>query len=192
MSFSIFGPYNLKVGYLEDKASSLKIPYVKKKESKAIVKREVGDIGAGLYIFVIRRRGEAAGKPWYVGITRKKNKGALYRESLHNDKLKKYAVALTKAESGRPYLFFLTPEGRTDNIGELEQFLIWLGRQRNPQLLNEHKVRLSPKSLHAHLQSHQISGVLNASPGNPGKKAKAFRAMIGWEAYMHVQVWTSG
>lgn len=187
MPFKILGPYSLVVGHLEDNASSLRIPYVKKKESLAKLQQQVGGVGAGVYIFVVRHQREEGGKPWYVGITLRKSKGALHRESLHNDKLRKYAVALTEAESGKPHLFFLAADGKKDKIAELEQFLIWLGRQRTPKLLNEQKVTLSPKALHAHLQSHQIAGVLNPSPGHPGKNAKAFRAMIGWEAHMHVE-----
>jgi len=92
-----------------------------------------------------------------------------------------------KQNSGTPLLFFLSREdGRADKIEQLEQFVIWLARQRNGDLLNDRKVRLSPKSLNRHLQKHRIAGVLNASLGNPGKKAKAFRAMIGWDRTMHV------
>jgi hypothetical protein len=104
-----------------------------------------------------------------------------------NDKLKKYALALAEARSGSPLLYFLVAEdGRADRVPQLEQFLIWLARQRNPDLLNDRKVRLSPKSLNSHLQKHRIAGVLNASPGNPGKDAKTFRAMIGWDRTMNI------
>ena len=139
----------------------------------------------GIYVFAIRRQ-RGSGLPWYVGKNEGKEQGSLYKEALTNDKLRKYASALAEEGSGTALLFFLSPtDRRSDNIDNLEKFLIWLARQRNPRLLNKRKVRLTPQSLYDHLRRHRIKGVLNADPGNPGT-AGSFKRMIGWNRTMHV------
>ncbi len=187
MAFRIDGPYKLDLEYLSDKARAIRIRCVGKDESTQKLRHlSVGHRSGGLYIFATRRQ-RGAGTPWYVGKNEGKHQGSLYKESLTNEKLKKYARALAEEKSGTAILFFLSPQDlRSDKIPELETFLIWLARQRNPDLLNKRKVRLTPKSLHKHLHEHQIVGVLNSGAGQPGKAADAFRKMIGWNRAMHV------
>jgi hypothetical protein len=187
MAFQINGPYKLHLKYLSDEASGIRVRCVDKNKSiRDLRHRTVGRRAGGLYIFAIRRQ-RGAGIPWYVGKNEGKHQGSLYIESLTNEKLKKYARALAEEGSGTPLLFFLSPEDRrSDNISELETFLIWLARQRNPQLINKKKVRLSPRALNEHLRGHRITSVLNAYAGNPGRGANGFRKMIGWNKPMHV------
>ena len=142
-------------------------------------------VAGGLYVFVVRRRA-GPGLPWYVGKNEGREQGSLYKEALTNDKLRKYASALAEEGSGTARLYFLSPKDRrSDNINDLEKFLIWLARQRNPRLLNKRKIRLTPQSLYEHLQRHTINGVLNAQPGNPGIAGR-FKSMIGWNSIMHI------
>jgi hypothetical protein len=61
--------------------------------------------------------------------------------------------------------------------GELEQFLIGLALQRNRDVLNDKKVRLSPKWLNRLLQKHRIAGLSECISGIPGREAKASRTM---------------
>ena len=187
MAFQINGPYKLQLKYLSDEASAIRVRCVDKDRSiQNLRHRPIGRSAGGLYIFAIRRQ-RGSGIPWYVGKNEGREQDTLYKESLTNEKLRKYARALAEEESGTALLFFLSPEDRrSDNIPELETFLIWLARQRNPQLVNKRKVRLTPKSLNEHLRGHRIAGVLNAHAGNPGSAANAFKKRIGWENPMHV------
>jgi hypothetical protein len=188
LAFVIDGPYKLRLGHLRKPDSGIHVRYVLKSDSMGKLRKErVGTRAGGLYIFAIRRKGRGAGLPWYVGINEGKGQSSLFREALTNDKLRKYARALAEETTGSASLYFLSPEDRrSDNIPQLETFLIWLARQRNPRLINAKKVRLTPKSLNAHLQQHRIEGVLASSVGKPSKGASDFRAMIGWNRAMHV------
>ena len=187
MAFRIERPERVELKYLADKASAIKVRCVDKKRSLELFSNlPVHTRAGGLYVFAIRRQ-SGSGVPWYVGKNEGRKQGSLYKEALTNDKLRKYARALTEEGSGTALLFFLSPEDRrSDNIDDLEKFLIWLARQRNPRLLNEKKVRLTPQSLYDHLQRHRIKGVLNAHPGNPGAAGDDFKKMIGWNRTMHV------
>ncbi len=189
MAFRILGPHELTHKDLSDKESAILVRCVNKLKSLEILgdKEEVRALARGAYVFAIRNQHEA-GKPWYVGITKKKTPGSLYQEALHNDKLRKYALAFAEEDySGTALLFFLVPGGgKADNIDKLEAFLIWLARQRNPSLLNKQKRGLSPAALQEHLQKHQIDGILNGNRGKPTDGARDFRKMIGW--YRHMQV----
>jgi hypothetical protein len=186
MAFRIDGPYKVGLKTLSDKASAIEVRCVDKKKSLMNLRKlAVHARAGGLYVFAIRRQ-RGSGLPWYVGKNEGQEQGSLYKEALTNDKLRKYARALTEEGSGNALLFFLSPtDRRSDNIDDLEKFLIWLARQRNPRLLNKRKVRLTPQSLYDHLLRHKIAGVLNAGPGNPGA-AGSFKKMIGWNRTMHV------
>jgi hypothetical protein len=187
MAFRIDGPFELNLEHFYNKASGVHVRYIDKdKSTRNLRQGPVGRRAGGLYVFAIRRQ-RGAGIPWYVGMNKGKQVGSLYEESLENDKLRKYARALGQNSSGTPLLFFLsTKDRRSDKISELEAFLIWLARQRNPNLLNRRKVSLSPKRLRKHLHDHRITGVLNSQAGHPGKAADAFRKMIGWNTPMQV------
>lgn len=187
MAFVIDGPYKLRLGHLRELDSGIHVRYVRKNESMNKLRlQRVGTRGGGVYIFAIRN-GRGAGVPWYVGINEGKGKSSLYREALTTDKLRKYARALAEESAGTALLYFLSPEDRrSDKISELETFLIWLARQRNPRLLNTKKVRLSPRSLNKHLREHRISGLLTKQAGKPPKGVSAFQKMIGWNRPMHV------
>lgn len=188
MAFVIDGPYKLRLGHLREPNSGIHVRYVVKNDSLKKLKRKRVAAGAGgLYVFAIRRKGKGAGIPWYVGLNQGKRRTSLYREALTNDKLRKYARALAEQDAGSALLYFLRPEDRrSDDIPELETFLIWLARQRNPHLINTKKVRLSPKSLYTHLREHRIVGLLTKRAGKPPKSASAFQQMIGWNRKMHV------
>lgn len=188
MAFVIDGPYKLRLGHFREPDSGIHVRFVLKSGSMGKLRKErVGTRAGGLYIFAIRRKGRGAGLPWYVGINEGKGRSSLFREALTNDKLRKYARALAEETTGSALLYFLSPEDRrSDNIAHLETFLIWLARQRNPRLLNAKKVRLTPKSLNAHLQQHRIEGVLASRVGKPSKGTSDFRTMIGWNRAMHV------
>lgn len=188
LAFVIDGPYKLRLGHFREEDSRIHVRFVRKSESlKKLRQERVGTRAGGLYIFAIRRKGSGAGVPWYVGINEGKSQSSLYREALTNDKLRKYARALAEEAAGSALLYFLSPEDRrSDNIRQLETFLIWLARQRNPRLLNTKKVRLSPKSLNEHLRQHRIAGVLTPRVGKPLKGASDLRKMIGWSRSMHV------
>jgi hypothetical protein len=187
VAFIIDGPYKLRLGHIRKPESGIHVRYVLKAESiKKLRQERVGTRAGGIYIFTIRRKGSGAGIPWYVGLNEGKSQNSLHREALTNDKLRKYARALAEEEVGSAWLFFLSPEDRrSDKIPELETFLIWLARQRNPRLLNTKKVRLTPKSLNEHLSQRRIAGVLPSGVGKPRKGALAFRKMIGWNRSMH-------
>ncbi|MBF6569506.1 MAG: hypothetical protein IVW54_11610 [Candidatus Binataceae bacterium] len=187
MAFRIDGPYTLDLKYLSDEASGIRVRCVNKDKSAQKLRHlPIGRRAGGLYIFAIRRQ-RGAGKPWYVGMNEGTDQGSLYKEALTNEKLRKYARALAEEDSGSALLFFLSPDDRrSDDIPELETFLIWLARQRNPHLLNKRKFSLTPRLLHKHLHQHQITGVLNARAGHPGKAADTFRKMIGWNSPMHI------
>lgn len=187
MAFVIDGPYKLRLGHFREPDSGIHVRYVRKNESmRRLRSQRVGTRAGGVYIFAIRK-GRGAGVPWYVGINEGKHKSSLYREALTTDKLRKYARALAEEITGSALLYFLSPEDRrSDKIPELETFLIWLARQRNPRLLNAKKVRLTPKSLNTHLREHRIAGVLTKQAGKPPKGVSAFQKMIGWDRPMHV------
>lgn len=187
MAFKIDGPHTVDLKYLSDQASGIRVRCVNKdKSARKFRHLSVGQSAGGLYIFAIRRQ-RGAGKPWYVGKNEGTDQGSLYKEALTAEKLGKYARALAEEGSGTAFLVFLSPgDRRSDKIPELETFLIWLARQRNPHLLNKRKVSLTPSSLHWHLHRHQIAGVLNSRAGHPGKAADAFRKMIGWNRSMHI------
>jgi hypothetical protein len=153
------------------------------KSSKAVHAHETAN-AIGIYVFALRKPGGLGGStPWYIGKTEANTLG---KEALTADKLRKYASALN-ASVGTPLLYFLTPKGAADRnrIDELEIFLIWLARQKNPHLINKKKVRLSPEALQDHLANLRIAGFLN-SRGNPGSAAVDFKTMIGWRRTMHV------
>jgi hypothetical protein len=188
LAFVIDGPYKLRLKHIQVPDSGIHVRYVLKNESmKKLKLQRVGTRTGGVYIFAIRKKGRGAGVPWYVGINEGKHKSSLYREALTPDKLQKYARALAEESTGSALLYFLSPgDRRSDKIPELETFLIWLARQRNPRLLNTKKVRLSPKSLNKHLREHRIAGVLTKQAGKPRKGVSAFQKMIGWNRPMHV------
>jgi hypothetical protein len=188
MAFGIYGPYKLHLGHLRERTSGIHVRHVDKDKSLRKLKNErVGTRAGGVYVFAVRRKGRGAGTPWCVGLNEGRSPSSLYREALTNDKLRKYARALAEEDAGSALLYFLSPEDRrSDKIPLLETFLIWLGRQRNPRLLNTKKVRLTPKTLNDHLRRHRIAGVLNRGFGQPPKGASAFRRMIGWNRAMHV------
>ncbi|HYW54661.1 MAG TPA: hypothetical protein VE826_11865 [Dongiaceae bacterium] len=139
----------------------------------------------GVYVMGISRKGGSA-VPWYVGKTEKNSLGY---ESLHRDKIRKYAQALISSGEGTPILYFVTSNSGWDEkrIDRLETFLIWLARQRNPSLLNAKKVHLTPSSLNGYLAELQIHGILNSTQGYPGDSI-SFRSMIGWSRTMHLQL----
>ena len=178
--------HKVQLEYLSDKSSAIEVRCVDKKKSlTSFSNLAVHTRAGGLYVFAIRPKG-GSGVPWYVGKNEGGEQGSLYKEALTPDKLRKYARALAEEGSGTALLFFLSPEDRrSDNIDDLEMFLIWLARQRNPRLLNKRKVRLTPQSLYDHLRQHKIKSVLNADPGNP-RAATPFKKMIGWNRTMHV------
>jgi hypothetical protein len=188
VAFVIDGPYKLHLGHIREPDSGIHVRYVLKNESmKKLRLQRVGTRAGGVYIFAIRKKGRGAGAPWYVGINEGKHKSSLYREALTADKLRKYARALAEESTGSALLYFLSPsDRRSDKIPELETFLIWLARQRNPRLLNSRKVRLTPKSLNNHLREHRIAGVLTKQAGKPPKGVSDFQKMIGWNRPMHV------
>jgi len=188
LAFVIDGPYKLRIGHLREPDSDIHVRYVRRRESLQKLRGvRVATRAGGLYIFAIRRRGKGAGIPWYVGINEGRRHSSLYKEALTNEKLRKYARALAEEDSGSSLLYFLSPEDRrSDHIPEMETFLIWLARQRNPRLLNRKKVRLSPNSLNWHLQQHRIVGILGQRRGRTPKEASGFRKMIGWDRAMHV------
>jgi hypothetical protein len=171
LAFFIDGPYKLRLGHLREQDSKIHVRFVRKSESmKKLRKERVGTRAGGLYIFAIRRKGRGAGLPWYIGLNEGKSQSSLYREALTSDKLRKYARALAEEGAGSALLYFLSPEDRrSDKIPQLETFLIWLARQRNPRLLNSKKVRLSPEYLNKHLRQHRIAGVLGSQAGKPRK-----------------------
>jgi hypothetical protein len=188
LAFVIDGPHKLHLGHFRERSSGIHVRYVLKNESLTKLRQErVSARAGGLFVFAVRRKGRGAGIPWYVGMNRGKHHSSLYREALTNDKLRKYGRALAEEDAGSALLYFLRPEDRrSDDIPELETFLIWLARQRNPRLLNTKKVRLSPKSLNTHLREHRIVGLLTKSVGKPPKAASNFQKMIGWNRKMHV------
>jgi len=188
LAFAIDGPYKLRLGHFREPDSRIHVRYVLKNESMKKLRQErVGTRAGGLYIFAVRPKGRGAGFPWYVGINEGKGQSSLYREALTNDKLRKYARALAEEGAGSALLYCLSPEDRrSDNIPQLETFLIWLARQRNPRLLNTKKVRLTPKVLNDHLRQHHIAGVLTSRVGKPREGTSDFRKMIGWNRAMHV------
>lgn len=188
MTFKVRGPFPLAIEKISDAANAVRIRCVKKEGSLQICRRhqEVRDAEAGVYVFAVRKSG-GAGLPWYVGITEIDREGALIGECFTADKLRKYALGLAMSGSGTPILYFLLPTDlRSDGVVEIESFLIWLARQRNPQLINRKKVKLTPASLNGHLKDHKIAGMLNASRGNPGPAVPKFKSMIGWGHTMHV------
>lgn len=188
MAFVIDGPYKLRLKDFREATSGIHVCYVDKNESLARLRNErVGTRAGGDYVFAVRRR-KGAGTPWYVGLNEGTSQSSLHREALTNDKLRKHARALAEEEAGSALLYFLSPEDRrSDSISLLDTFLIWVGRQRNPRLLNREKVCLTPKTLKTHLRRHRIAGVLNRDgSGRRPKGASNFRATIGWNRSMHV------
>ena len=184
----IDGPYKLRLGHLREPDSGIHVRFIHKgKSMQRLRQQRVWSRAGGIYIFAIKPKGRGAGIPWYVGINEGKTQSSLFREALTNDKLKKYARGLAEQPFGSAWLYFLSPEDRRkDRIPELETFLIWLARQRNPHLLNAKKVRLTPESLKTHLVQHRILGVLTSRVGKPPTGASEFRKMIGWNRTMHV------
>jgi hypothetical protein len=140
VAFVIDGPYKLRLRDLREAASGIHVRYVAKNDAlKKLRNERVGTRAGGVYVFAVRK-GRGAGTPWYVGLNEGKSQSSLHRESLTNDKLRKYARALAEEDAGSALLYFLSPEDRrSDNIPLLEEFLIWLGRQRNPRLLNSRR-----------------------------------------------------
>jgi hypothetical protein len=188
MAFVIDGPYKLRLKEYEVRDAGISVRYVDKAESLNRLRHaRVGTRAGGVYVFAIRRKGRGAGVPWYVGKNQGKTQSSLHKEALTNEKLRKYALALAEEDSGSASLYFLSPEDRrVDDIPELETFLIWLARQRNPRLLNTKKVRLTPASLNEHLGNHRIPGILTPLRGKPPSGMSEFRRMIGWNRKMHV------
>jgi hypothetical protein len=185
--FEVQGPYKLATGLVLIPGAGMGVRFIDRQKTRDKLKSFVGKKEGGVYVFAIRSQ-RHAGKPWYVGKNESSARLTLVNEALSPDKLRKYALALGQ-QRGTPILYFLSPsDGRCDKVDSLEDFLIWLSRQKSPQLLNKKKVRLSPKDLHEHLQRHKIRGILGAGIGS-GRATKAelsFREMIGWNTVMNV------
>ena len=184
MAFKVRGPISLAVKVLRDEDSEVTRRLVDRDKSRRRLVPVKEGLAIGVYICGIRRRGASAEIPWYVGLTQR---NSLAVEALQKDKIRKYARALISSDSGTPVVYFLTPEDARDRhrIDRLETFLIWLTRQRNPELLNKKKVHLTPESLQGYLSDLRIHGILNSSTGNPGA-SQQLRAMIGWTRAMQV------
>ncbi len=188
MAFEIHGPYPLYLKPQKVPDSKIQIRYVLREKSMTNLEhKKIPKRPGGVYVFAIRKRGKGSGIPWYVGKNEGNRKSSLYREALDTEKLGKYIGALAEEVTGSAWLYFLSPGNlKSDDIGELETFLIWLARQRNPRLLNRRNVRLTPKRLYEHLQKHRIKGMLGSRAGKPPKGTPSFRKMIGWTRAMHV------
>lgn len=186
MAFRIHNRCRVFLNTFLDRASDVRVRYVNKKKTVTFLKDKVESPMSGLYVFVISQKG-GVGIPWYVGKTEIKAQGSLVKEAFENDKLRKYARALAEEGSGAADLFFLVPQDlKRDKIQELETFLIWLALQRNPRLINEIKVQLTPMQLQRHFLRHEITGVMNSGRGKPKEEAKRFKKMIGWQKKMFV------
>lgn len=130
----------------------------------------------GVYIFGLRSSGGAV-MPWYVGLAKQQTFGA---EAIAKDKLRKYSAAMF-GRTGSPVIT-LVSWSKTDPeafIDDLERFLIWIARAKNPRLLNERKISSAPKSIIALVNKIEIKGVLKRGPGQPSLAAQEFRAHMG-------------
>jgi hypothetical protein len=185
MAFTIDGPLKLKKKEIRDPESRKAMQLVDGKASKGLLPTTSTSTDIGVYIFAIGKQGGAGAiLPWYVGKTEKSNLG---KESLHADKLRKYATAIEREGGGTPMLYFLLPENGWDKkqIDKLETFLIWLARQRNPGLLNERK-NLSPNQLESMLRTVRVYGLQENRTGPASAATNSFRRMIGWNEPVHV------
>jgi hypothetical protein len=184
MPFSIYGPMKLIKKTMQDPESKKIMLLIDGKASKEKLPETSTTTDIGVYVFAIAKQGGGAMFPWYVGKTEKSNLG---KESLDADKLRKYASALEHSEGGAPYLYFLVPNKKADEdlIDRLETFLIWLGRQRNPGLLNKRK-NLSPHTLEETLRTVRVYGLQEKKTGPVTSSENSFRKAIGWNQPVHV------
>ena len=183
MAFTVEGPLVLKSKVLRDEESKKTMRLVDGKASKELLSPKTTAADVGVYVFGVRKQGGVI-LPWYVGKTESSSLG---KESLTVDKLRKYATALERSEGSTPVLYFLLPENGWDKrkIDRLETFLIWLSRQRNPQLLNQRK-NLSPKQLESTLRTVLITGLQQKKTGPVTATIKSFQRTIGWTQPVHV------
>jgi len=124
----------------------------------------------GCYLFAMR-----AGKgtrPWYVGMTT-----ARFRSECFQDhKRKHFESVLEEYQRATPVMFFVVLEPRpgrqpTDEISEMEDYLISVALKKNPELCNVKGTR--------GVESWSISGVKGGGKGKPSTAAQEFSAAIG-------------
>ncbi len=122
----------------------------------------------GCYIFAVR-----AGKgytPLYVGKTTK----SFEKECFADHKLNHYHRALSEYGKGTPVIFFVyldRPKGATNRkeIGEVEEFLIQIGRTINEGLRN---IKSST------LPEWGIKGVIRGGKGKSSSDSKNFKKLM--------------
>jgi hypothetical protein len=123
----------------------------------------------GVYVFATR-----AGKgfrPIYVGKATK----AFKNECFTPHKLHHYAQALCNGAKGRPVMFFIAAQGKTNRvpaniIREIEDLMIQFAVAKNPGLRNKIGTKVADWT---------IKGVVRGGKGKKSKTASAFTTMMG-------------
>ena len=131
----------------------------------------------GVYVFSLKKPGNSAPRPWYVGLAKKQS---FADEAMTDDKLRKYASSMF-GRTGSPLITLVgAPKtGPRNAIDDLETLLIWIARARNQNLLNERKISSDPKHILALVNKLSIAGVLNRKKGKPSAVAKEFQRIMG-------------
>jgi len=124
----------------------------------------------GCYVFAMKSKGCM---PYYIGMT--KNTNGFEKEAFEDNKVNKYNSFLVNGKRGTPVMYFVAPDGNkkvvdSNDLKQIEKFLIQNGKLRNPDILNKH---------HAKIPDWEIDGVVRSGKGHPGKIALEFKTMMG-------------
>jgi len=173
MKFEPFGPFEIprKENGLVDAEDSAMAFW-------SAVEEQVEGLSSavGCYIFSIRAgRGSL---PWYVG---KAEKQTFRQECFTPHKLNIFNEQVA-SRNGTPMLTLVTkftPTGRYSNksknghrdVSFLENMLISLAIQRNPEIANARSTRF--------MREMVVSGILNSSNGRNSSRVNDFRALVG-------------
>ena len=161
MNFETFGPFRI---WLDDRGN---IPDDLGKFWEQVDNERAGLSSAkGCYLFTIRTSGGSSLSTWYVGKTDK----SFSRECFQPHKRVIYAKSLSRYKRAVPYLLLiprLTDHGALyKGNGErstvfLEDYLIGVGLQANPQLENKRDTKL--------YRELRLLGILNSRGSKPNK-----------------------
>jgi len=132
----------------------------------------------GCYVFALSPSGGGT-SPWYVGKT---NKAGFRKECFQHSKRSYYNDKIADYKRAKPLLFLIarqTPKGSLSSptkhgwreIDKLEDMLIGIALQKNPELCNIHGTTLLKKMV--------VPGIINTPPNNPGKAVHELMDALG-------------
>ncbi len=162
MNYSVHGAWEIpRKNRIIDSSNVAKVSFWKEVEEDM----EGLSSACGCYIFTLQN------KPWYVGMA---SRQSFTRECFAHHKINLYNQALSQYMKAIPYLYFLAKETPTGNFAKpganghkdiefLENILIGLGINRNPEIMNIKGTKL--------LKELNVPGIINTKKGQANAHA---------------------